>query len=114
MARTATTAKYTQRMFASLGLMGARARINALDQYSADLLPISSAKNVPSVLARAGNSPHNGLPHSGRRTMIRRTWAAAVLAATVLLQPGNAPAVEEFFRGKQIKMVLPTAPGGST
>src|SRR5262245_21226004 len=47
--------------------------------------------------------------------MTRCTLAkAAVTAAIVVLQPGIAPAVEDFFRGKQIKIVLPTAPGGST
>ena len=47
--------------------------------------------------------------------MIHRAWAKAVLAAAiVVLQPDVSAAVEDFFRGKQIKMVLPTAPGGST
>ena len=32
----------------------------------------------------------------------------------MVLQPDVSAAVEDFFRGKQIKMVLPTAPGGST
>src|SRR5262245_28799507 len=39
---------------------------------------------------------------------------AAVAAGIVIAQPVGAHAVEDFFRGKQIKMVLPTAPGGST
>jgi tripartite-type tricarboxylate transporter receptor subunit TctC len=38
----------------------------------------------------------------------------AVLAAVACAHPGIAHAVEAFYRGKQIKMVLPTAPGGST
>jgi tripartite-type tricarboxylate transporter receptor subunit TctC len=44
----------------------------------------------------------------------RRLIIAAVAGAIVGGQSGAALAVEEFFRGKQIKMVLPTAPGGST
>jgi tripartite-type tricarboxylate transporter receptor subunit TctC len=43
--------------------------------------------------------------------------ALALAAAGVALlagEPGVAQTVEEFYRGKQIKMVLPTAPGGST
>jgi tripartite-type tricarboxylate transporter receptor subunit TctC len=35
-----------------------------------------------------------------------------VALAVVFAQPGVA--VEDFYRGRQIKMVLPTAPGGST
>ena len=39
---------------------------------------------------------------------------AVIAAAMACAQPGTASTIEEFYRGKQIKMVLPTAPGGST
>ncbi|MGH6771595.1 MAG: Bug family tripartite tricarboxylate transporter substrate binding protein [Xanthobacteraceae bacterium] len=47
---------------------------------------------------------------------MRRLGMMAAVFVVVLawVQPGAASTVEEFYRGKQIKMVLPTAPGGST
>ncbi|MPZ41631.1 MAG: hypothetical protein GEU95_27025 [Rhizobiales bacterium] len=46
---------------------------------------------------------------------MRRQFATAAMAALMACaQPAVGVAVEDFFRGKQIKMVLPTAPGGST
>ncbi len=47
--------------------------------------------------------------------MKRQGLMTAFLAvAMTCAQPAAASSIEEFFRGKQIKMVLPTAPGGST
>jgi len=46
---------------------------------------------------------------------MRRQFAMAMMAALMAYaQPTAGMAVEDFFRGKQIRMVLPTAPGGST
>ena len=47
--------------------------------------------------------------------MIRHALASAVAAAALSLPPAaSADPVADFYRGKQIKMVLPTAAGGST
>lgn len=46
---------------------------------------------------------------------MRRQLATATIAALMICaQSAAAMAVEDFSRGKQIRMVLPTAPGGST
>ena len=46
---------------------------------------------------------------------MRRQFAIATMTALMACaQPTVGMAVEDFFRGKQIRMVLPTAPGGST
>jgi tripartite-type tricarboxylate transporter receptor subunit TctC len=44
------------------------------------------------------------------RQMLR---VAGAVAAIATLQHGTAAAVEDFYRSKQIKFVLPTAPGGA-
>jgi tripartite-type tricarboxylate transporter receptor subunit TctC len=48
--------------------------------------------------------------------MIRRTYRRAAIIAITLLAAGPATAneVADFYAGKQIKMIMPTAPGGST
>ncbi|MPY71699.1 MAG: hypothetical protein GEU92_16620 [Alphaproteobacteria bacterium] len=46
-----------------------------------------------------------------RRTCLSALAACAALAAA---PPASADAVADFFSGKQIKMIMPTAPGGST
>jgi tripartite-type tricarboxylate transporter receptor subunit TctC len=46
--------------------------------------------------------------------MRRQLATAAMTALMVCAQSAAVMAVEDFFRGKQIRMVLPTAPGGST
>jgi tripartite-type tricarboxylate transporter receptor subunit TctC len=46
--------------------------------------------------------------------MRQQLATAAVAALLACSQSAAGMAVEDFFRGKQIRMVLPTAPGGST